>query len=184
MLDAVPRLIYPGPLAPMFRVPASLLAIGLLGLHALVWGRTALRPVFGSPGAAALLLALSIASVPVHEALHVAGYRVVGRAPRTATRVVVRGLMAYAHCAAPMPAGAYRAAIALPGLGLGLLPAAAGLALGLAWLTAYGAFALAGALADARVLWALRRVPSAAPVVFRPEFGPYEIFPLAGRAVT
>lgn len=177
MPSSTPCYVSPGPLAPMLRLPAALVAIAALGAHALLWGGASLRPVFGAPGGILLLFALSLASVPVHEALHVAGYRLLGGAPRGAVGVSVQGLMAYAYCAVPLPARAYRASIALPGAVLGLLPLAAGLALGRAWPTAFGVFALAAAMADARVLWALRRVPAAARVRFRAELGAYEVTP-------
>jgi hypothetical protein len=166
----------------MLRLPAALLAIAALAAHALLWGRASLQPVFGGPAGILLLFALSAASIPVHEALHVAGYRLLGGAPRGVVGVTVQGLMAYAYCAVPLPARAYRASIALPGAVLGLLPLAAGLALGRAWPTAFGAFALAAAMADARVLWALRRIPGRALVLFRPERAAYEISPAAPPA--
>jgi hypothetical protein len=159
----------------MLRLPAALLAVGLLGAHALAWGRASLLPVFGSLAATGLLFLAYVASIPSHEALHVAGYRAIGRVPPGAAGVSVRGLMAYAHCSAPMPARAYRISLALPGVVLGVLPAAIGLATGLAWPTAFGAFALGGALADARVIWALRDVPASAPVLFCPAAGAYEV---------
>ncbi len=79
-----------------------------------------------------------------------------------------KALTPYAHCAAPMPARAYRIGAAAPGVALGLLPAA------LAWATGSGAvlaFALLFTLAaggDALILWLLRGVPPERLVVDHP----------------
>jgi hypothetical protein len=82
-----------------------------------------------------------------------------GGAPWAAVRVELRGLTIAAHCAVPLPAWSYRAAVALPGVVLGVVPAVSGLVSGAAWLTVYGAVMLGAAVGDARVLWVLRAVP-------------------------
>ncbi|MFB6099539.1 MAG: metalloprotease family protein, partial [Salinibacter sp.] len=78
------------------------------------------------------------------------------------------GLAPYAHCAAPLHCGAYRWAIALPGLVLGPPPLAAGLITG-HWLTTLFAFImLAAAGGDALLLWTLRGIPGNAWVQDHP----------------
>jgi hypothetical protein len=68
----------------------------------------------------------------------------------------------------PMPVGAYRFVLVLPLLVLGLVPFAAGLALGSALVAGLGSLMILGAGADVAVLLALRGVPSAARVVDHP----------------
>ncbi len=58
-----------------------------------------------------------------------------------------------------MPARVYRVGGAAPGVILGLLPAAAGLFIGSAPATAFGAVMTASAAGDLVVLWLLRGLP-------------------------
>lgn len=107
-----------------------------------------------------------LVSAAVHEGLHALGFRLFGGVPWRSIRVGIhwRLLTPYAGTAAPMSARGYRWAAALPGLALGVVPAAAGLAVGSGWLTAYGAFMLGAAGGDAIALWAMRHVPPRARV--------------------
>ena len=170
-------LIRPGPLARLLRLPAAVVILALLLAHAALWGRDSLGAVFGERNAAVALVVAYLVSLPLHEALHLLGYRRIGRAPREAVSVRMHGLVAYARCAVPLRAAAYRAAVALPGLALGVLPFVLGLSLGHGWLAAFGAFLTGGAVGDARVLWTLRAVPGDALVLFRPDLGAFEVTP-------
>jgi hypothetical protein len=67
-----------------------------------------------------------------------------------------------------MSVGAYRFMLVLPLLVLGLVPFAAGLALGSALVAKLGSLMILGAGADVAVLLALRGVPPAARVMDHP----------------
>ncbi len=110
------------------------------------------------------------AGVLVHEALHALAWRASARLPAGSVRLGFnwRALTPYAHCAAPMPARAYRIGAATPGVALGLLP------VGVAWVTGSGAWLVFGlfftlaAGGDALILWLLRGVPPDALVEDHP----------------
>lgn len=128
----------------------------ILALHAELWGSASVGELVGNR---AVLLPLAVAlvvSIVVHEALHLAGYMWFGGAPYSAVHVEWRGAAMVARCETAISVRSYRAAVALPGLVLGALPAVLGLISGMAWLTAYGAVMMGAALGDARVLWVLR----------------------------
>ena len=143
----------------------------LLVAHAALWGwgsaaqglKTAFHPLYFLPAL--------IVSVVVHEGLHAVGFRVAGRAPREAVHFGIHRptLSPFAGCRVPLPAGAYRVAVLLPAIVLGVAPVAAGLATGAAWATAWGAFMLLTAGGDFVALWAMRSVPSTARVLDHPE---------------
>jgi hypothetical protein len=63
-----------------------------------------------------------------------------------------------------MRATGYRISVVLPGVGLGILPAIIGVALGLGWLTVLGAVMTGAAGGDLAVLWAIRGVAADATV--------------------
>ena len=107
-----------------------------------------------------------VLSIVVHELLHAVGYVWVGGVPRTAVKFGFswRGLAPYAHCHEPMTARAYRTAVMLPGLILGLLPAVLGLIIGSFGLTIFGAIMVMAAGGDLAVLLAIRDVPPTAIV--------------------
>lgn len=127
-----------------------------IALHADIWGSASVESLVGNRAVLLPLAALLVLSIAVHEALHLAGYVWIGGAPYSAVHVEWRGVAMVARCDVALSARSYRAAVALPGLILGLLPAIAGLAAGVAWLTVYGAVMLGAALGDAGVLWTLR----------------------------
>lgn len=117
-----------------------------------------------------LVVTLLLGGILAHELLHAAGFRLFGRAPRSAVRIGFqrRTLTPFASCSAPVTAGAYRAAALLPALVLGALPLVVG------WVTASGALvfwgwlmlALAGG--DLAAVWAIRSVPGGAAVLDHP----------------
>jgi hypothetical protein len=63
-----------------------------------------------------------------------------------------------------MTARAYRTAVLLPGIILGVLPAIVGLLIGSFWLTLFGAIMVMAAGGDLAVLLAVRDVPATAIV--------------------
>lgn len=129
----------------------------IIALHAEVWGAESVRMLVGNRPLLIPLAAALVLSVALHELLHVAGYVWLGGAPRDAVHVQWRGAVIVARCDVPLPARSYRAAVALPGLVLGVVPALVGLTTGVAWLTVYGAVMAGASAGDVAVLWALRR---------------------------
>jgi hypothetical protein len=145
-------------------------AAALVGAHLALHGWDSLREGFAFVFRLRFLVPAFVGSVVLHEALHAAGFLLFGRArPSTLHFGIDRATLSpYAGCRAPLPARGYRAAVLLPGVALGVLPVAAGLAGGTAWLTLWGAFMLVTAGGDLAVLLALRGVPGRARVVDHP----------------
>ena len=105
-----------------------------------------------------------------HEALHGLGWVWAGR---TSFRSVKFGfhwktVTPFAHFTDPIAAKAYRVGIALPGITLGLLPAAAGYAFDSPSAVLFGGIFLGAAAGDAMSLWATRAIPAATPVLDHP----------------
>ncbi|HEX2202674.1 MAG TPA: DUF3267 domain-containing protein [Longimicrobium sp.] len=142
----------------------------LMGAHWLAWGGRSVVEGFRFLFPWWFFL-LFFASIVVHEALHAVGFLAVGRARRADVHFGIHRetLSPFAGCRAPLKAGAYRVAVLLPALVLGVLPAAWGLATGTAWLTFWGAFMLVSAGGDFAALWAMRAVPNTARVLDHPE---------------
>lgn len=136
----------------------------------IVWGSGPLMEGLGTASLLVLIPAM-VLSVVLHEALHGVGFLLFGKAPRGSLHFGIdrQTSTPYAGCRAPVPARAYRAAVLLPALILGALPAVAGLIFGIGWLAIWGAFMLAVAGGDFLVLWAIRSVPANALVLDHPE---------------
>ncbi|MEZ4643471.1 MAG: alpha/beta fold hydrolase [Chloroflexota bacterium] len=151
----------------MLLLPLSFILFG--GIFWLVW-RDEMTRQLSSPPSLLKALLLFVLAILVHELLHIFGFLVVGRAPRTAVKVGFSWKMMapYAHCSAPLSVNAYRVAIALPGLMLGLLPGIVGIAIGSLWWTLFGVLMLIAAGGDLAVLLAVRRVPRRARVLDHP----------------
>lgn len=146
------------------------LAAAPVAAHAALWGGASLGEGLRDLFPWAFLPAFA-GSIVAHEALHAAGFLLLGRVPR---RAIHFGLdratfSPFAGCRVPLRAAAYRAAILLPALVLGVGPVAWGLARGVGWATLWGAFMLLCAGGDFAALWAMRRVPSRARVLDHPE---------------
>ncbi len=153
------------PLVALFLVP-----------YALLWGGLALLDGVDRFSLPIVLLAFA-ASIVLHEALHGVGYLVAGGASRSSARFGVWDLTPYAHCAAPMPAHAYRTAVLLPLLVLGVLPGIVGLAFGNATLTLYATLMTVSTAGDLLVVWAIRSVPGDTLVRDHPSRVGCEILP-------
>jgi hypothetical protein len=137
-------------------IRALALIVLILALHSQLWGGESVRALMGNrPVLVPLAIALAF-SVAVHELLHLAGYVLLGGAPVDRVRLEWRGPVILARCDVPIRVRSYRAAVALPGVVLGLVPTIVGLGSGIAWLTVYGAVMLGASVGDMGVLWALR----------------------------
>jgi hypothetical protein len=115
-----------------------------------------------------LVLALSLIG---HELLHAVGFWLVGGAPlgRIKFGFSWQGFAPYAHCREPLQTTAYRIAVVLPGVFLGVLPGLFGVALQQPLLVMWATLMLLAAGGDAAVLWAVRQVPSTAHVLDHPK---------------
>lgn len=137
----------------------------------LLWGWEALKDGFFTALTPWILVPALLISIVVHEGLHALGFLLFGGAPRRAVHFGIHRptLSPFAGCRVPISARAYRAAVALPAIVLGVLPAAAGLVTGNGFLAVWGAFMLHAASGDFIVLWVVRRVPPETPVLDHPE---------------
>jgi hypothetical protein len=102
-----------------------------------------------------------VGGILLHELIHGISWMLFGRKPIRTIRFGVqwKTVTPYAHCNEPMPASAYRWGAAMPGILLGLVPAALGLATGNGGLTLYGTIFLVAASGDFIILWLLRSIP-------------------------
>lgn len=150
------------------------LAVGPLlaipGLFLLLWGWPRMAHTAPTLFRWEILLPALVAGIVAHELLHAATWIFSGAVPRSSVRFGMhwKTVTPFAHCGVPMPARAYRLAAAVPGVVLGLLPAAYGLAAGNAAWMFYGTFFTIAAAGDAIVLWVLRGTPATALVEDHP----------------
>jgi uncharacterized RDD family membrane protein YckC len=133
--------------------------------HRALHGENAFRELFRATGGWWFAPSL-LAGIAAHEALHAISWRLAGRLPARSVAFGVnwRVLMPFAHPRPPMPARAYALGAAVPGIVLGLVPAAAGLVTGDGAWSGWGALFTAAAAGDLLVLRSLRGLPGAALV--------------------
>jgi hypothetical protein len=140
--------------------------------HVLLWGFNGLLGwLTGSVLVAIVAVLVLVVSMYLHELLHGLGFVLVGRVPRSDVTIGFsrKALSPYAHCSTPMSASAYKVALVLPGLLLGIVPALIGIGLGIGWLTLYGMMMAVAALGDAQIAWLMRRLPGSTRVIDHPE---------------
>jgi hypothetical protein len=137
----------------------------------LIWGFPDTSGGSPNPTGAVVLVMLLLAGVVVHEALHGLGFVLFGRVSWSQIKFGVfwKYLAPYAGCRAPVSASAYRYAVALPGLMLGIVPAFAAIATGSRWLLIYGLVMTLGAIGDLAILWVIRSVNSHRLVLDHPK---------------
>lgn len=150
------------------------IAVPLVGLMLVVYrllapggGGLALSGTFASSLA---FLGLVVVGILAHEGIHGLAWATFGRFPLGRIRFgfKVSTLTPYAHAPDPMPARAYRLGAGLPALVLGVLPFAAGTAVGSAGLALYGMIFTFAAGGDLLVLWLIRGVDARARVLDHP----------------
>ncbi len=102
-----------------------------------------------------------IAGIFVHEALHAVGWALASGRPMRAIAMgfQLRSLSPYAHPRDPMCARDYRIGAAMPGLVLGIIPAALAIMFGWPAILIVGILFTIAAGGDALVLWLIRDVP-------------------------
>jgi len=135
------------------------------------WAASPLADTSSSIGSASVIILALIVGVTAHELLHAAGFILLGKVPVSAIHFGFswRGMAPYAQCGTPVKANVYRVSVLLPGIILGLLPAIAGVALRIGWLTLWGVLMIIAAGGDLAVLWAMRTVDGAACVLDHPK---------------
>jgi hypothetical protein len=111
-----------------------------------------------------VFLVAVVAGLPVHEALHVVGWRRWGGAPKEAIRFGAARFVLYVASTATVAAGVYRRIIVLPALVLGVLPCLAAILTGNEIVLLFGLTHLGGAAGDALILWQMRGIPNTALV--------------------
>lgn len=147
-------------------------AVVMLGCGFAGW---ALWRAFGPVGALSsvvLVLACSVGVVlamPVHELLHLVGFRIAGAKWSDLRLGILWALLtSYASCRVPLPARGHALAAALPGLMLGVAPLLIGLAARSLAVCAWALVMIVAASGDALVIALLRDVPPDALVVDHP----------------
>lgn len=159
----------------LLQVPALLVVTVFFMIYASLWGTTSILAPFDQPAIGGILLLISFPiGIMIHEVLHGLGY-MLGGAPRSSVSIGLVKLTAYCRCDAPISADAFRSAVMMPGIVLGVLPLAISLAFGFGWLMLFGALMASTALGDVLILWALREVSSDAQIIYSREVGKYEI---------
>ena len=152
--------------AMLWATPISfiLLALGIVP-HQLMHGENALKSLFQFLGGWWIAPAL-FAGIVAHELLHGAVWAMTGEISwrRIEFGMNWRVLMPYSHPAQPIPAWSYAWGGAAPGIVLGAVPAAIGLATANGAWSGWGALFMAAACGDILVLHSLRGVPGDALV--------------------
>lgn len=114
-----------------------------------------------------LIFALGIV---IHELLHGLTWSWFGNVPHSKMKYgfIVWALTPYCHSTVPLKATAYRWGAFMPGLLLGFLPMALGVALDNSWLLGFGIIMTVAAGGDFTILWQLRHVSADALVEDHP----------------
>lgn len=159
--------------------PIALLS---LGPHFALWGLPSVPFPTDLPSILLFVGAFVLGAI-LHEVLHGVGH-VLGEASWEDVRfgMHLKALTPFATCTVPTRVGSYRLAIVLPGLVLGGLPLAGGLATGYWLVTFYGFLMLVAAAGDILMLWILRVVPDGTWVQDHPREVGYVI--VAGESAT
>ncbi|HWA28280.1 MAG TPA: metalloprotease family protein [Lacunisphaera sp.] len=151
----------------------GLLVVGFLAIVVLTWlarwREQGWTPAVQPGGVTGGLLVVVLYAV-LHEGLHVAGWVILGGAKGRAFTVIWtrRGLGIAAVLRSPIRMRAFRAAMLLPGLLLGLLPLAVAFATGSLLILLWGSFFFFEALTDAALLLATRGIDRDARVISHP----------------
>jgi hypothetical protein len=165
----------PKQLGVMLQIPVLLIIGIIVYTFGTVWGFASLAQTFRQPIAGIALLVAYPVGIVVHEWIHAFGFALFGGAPMNAIRIGMYKLTAFCQCDAPVSAPGFRAAIALPGIVLGVIPVIAAFGSGSGWWMLFGALMTSAALGDVLILWALRGVATRNRIAYRPRIGRYEV---------
>lgn len=154
-------------------IQGTLLSLALLALPIILyWGLHGFAAFWAGLSGISFItwIAAILVGIVLHEGIHALGWRTFGNLRwRDLSFGVDRATLSpYCHASVQMTAAAYRIGALLPGILLGLLPAAIGILIAHAFLTAVGAFLLSAAIGDFIVLWVLRTIPGGAHVLDHP----------------
>ena len=127
-----------------------------------------------------LFVALIVAGILAHEAIHGLAWSFFGRLPLRRIRFGFQAstLTPYAHALDPLPARAYRLGAVLPAILLGGLPFVVGTVLGSPSLALFGMIFVFAAGGDLLVLWLIRGVDPRALVQDHPSRAGCIVLPL------
>ena len=151
-----------------FALPAAII---LMGVYLLLWGKQGLVDarlmIYKNFPLSVLLL---IIGVLLHELLHGLTWTWLGKKPFKAIRygIHLKLLSPYAHCQEPLNIQVYRWGALMPGLVLGIIPAALGILSGNGAIMSFGLLFTVAAGGDAVILWILRREARDALVLDHP----------------
>ena len=156
--------------ANVYTLSVSLPLVGLMLLTYLELSPVAAVPLAVRLPSTLLFLAVLVAGILVHEAIHGLAWAYFGRLPLQRIRFGFQAatLTPYAHALDPMPARAYRIGAVLPALLLGGLPFLVGTIVGSLSLALYGMIFVFAAGGDLLVLWLIRNVDARALVQDHP----------------
>ena len=167
--------------ANVYTLAVSLPLVGLMLLAYLELSPAALVPASTLTLPAWLLfVALIVAGILAHEAIHGLAWSFFGRLPLRRIRFGFQAstLTPYAHALDPLPARAYRLGAVLPAILLGGLPFAVGTVLGSPSLALFGMIFVFAAGGDLLVLWLIRGVDAQALVQDHPSRAGCIVLPL------
>jgi hypothetical protein len=151
-----------------FAIPAAII---LLGSYQLLWGKQGLLDarltIFKHFSLSVLVL---IIGVLLHELLHGLTWTWLGKKPFSSIRygINLKVLSPYAHCREPLNMRVYRWGALMPGLLLGIIPAALGIISGNGVIMSFGLLFTVAAGGDAIILWTLRKEDREALVLDHP----------------
>lgn len=151
--------------ALVFLVPVALLAL----VYLLIWGDIYFSVLFG-PWPVFVCVVVFVVGIVAHELLHGLSWVYLGRKNWSAVEFGFqwKALAPYAHLKESVEVRAYRWAVAMPGLMLGILPSLVGLATGIGLVMVFGLVFTLAAAGDALILWIIRGVETGKQVEDHP----------------
>ncbi len=177
--SVIERTLSPTTVNVVGTILTAALFILVLGAYTLLWHDNPLA-IYTQSDSLILTLVLSLLvffiSIIIHELLHALGYWL-GGAARSDIHIGFQwqALMPYAHCKVPLRANAYKFAVALPGLILGIIPALLGIVTHSDGLMLYGAAMLSGAIGDLMILALLLPLDGQALILDHPSLPGFQI---------
>lgn len=153
----------------MAAVLLPVLVVVCIGPFWAIWGWDAVADAGAAVFLTWLIIPVLLLAIAVHEALHAVGF-LLGGAERNALHFGIdrSTLSPFAGCRVPVSARAYRFAVLLPGLLLGVVPWAWGMATGAGWPVVFGTVMIIAAAGDGMILWIIRALPGRCRVLDHP----------------